>query len=106
MKNMEGFVFSTPQQRDLTMEDKPPDKKGGEQAQSKKSFRDMVTGGKEGPAVRPKRDLLKEELATIAYDDGKPMVTLKELSVFEGLCDPWREALVLKLLGKNMVIKR
>lgn len=61
----------------------------------------MVTGRKEGPAVRQKRDLLKEDLATIAYVDGKPMVTIKD-AAFEGLCEPWRDALVIKLLGKSI----
>lgn len=53
---------------------------------------------------RPKVDLLKENLARINYEDGnlvKPMVHIAD-SVFEGLCVPWQDMLVIKLLGKHI----
>lgn len=62
-------------------------------------------GKKDQPSSsRKKVDLLKEELASITYEDSnplKPMVHIKD-SVFEGLCAPWQDALVIKLLGKSI----
>jgi len=49
-------------------------------------------------------DLLTKKLASIEYEDGnpfKPMVHIEDL-VFEGLCAPWQDALVVKLLGKHI----
>lgn len=43
-------------------------------------------------------------MATIEYEDDnplKPMVHIKD-SVFQELCAPWQDALVVKLLGKNI----
>lgn len=49
-------------------------------------------------------DLLKEKLATITYQDDGPLLPMVQIqdSVFEGLCAPWKDALVVKLLGKNI----
>lgn len=83
----------------------PPDGGGGGSGkQPKKSFRDMVMGQQNAPSVCRKVDLIKEKLARITYEDSnplKPMVHISE-SVFEGLCAPWEDALVIKLLGKTI----
>lgn len=83
----------------------PPDGGGGGSGkQPKKSFRDTVMGQQNAPPVRRKVDLIKEKLARITYEDSnplKPMVHISE-SVFEGLCAPWQDALVIKLLGKTI----
>lgn len=96
------MVFSATT-RDKTDDGKePPDAGGGKQ--QRMSFRDMVMGRKEAPPSRKKVDLIKESLAHIEYEEGnplKPKVVIKE-SVFDGLCAPWKDALVVKLLGKSL----
>ncbi|PNX86870.1 hypothetical protein L195_g042953 [Trifolium pratense] len=64
----------------------------------------MVMGDKIPSAPREKKDLFKENLAKIVFEDDnpqKPMVHIDE-SVFVGLSDPWKDALVVKLLGKSI----
>lgn len=101
MERSKDFVFSA------TANNRPPDGGGGDHNTSKhqkKSFRDMVMGQKEATAPRKKVDLIKEKLASIEYEDNnplKPMVHIED-SVFEGLCAPWQDALVVKLLGKSI----
>lgn len=102
---MEGLVFSAGAGVPTT-ENEPPDRGATKknEEKTKVSFRDMVMGNKEVPATRKKVDLLKEELATIEYEDDNPMkpkVIMKD-SVFQGLCEPWKDALVVKLLGKRL----
>lgn len=49
-------------------------------------------------------DLIKEKVAKIVFEEdnpSKPMVHIEEF-VFQGLCAPWQDALVVKLLGKNI----
>lgn len=63
----------------------------------------MVMGVKEAPSVR-KVDLYKEKLARLDFEDGnplKPMVHIAD-SVYQGLCAPWQDALVVKLLDKSI----
>lgn len=94
-----SFVFAA------ASPDKPPDGGGGQGIQPRPSFRDMMMG-KDAvvPPPRKKVDLLKEKLATIVYEDGNPMKPMVKINdeVFEGLCAPWKEALVVKLLGKSI----
>ena len=57
------------------------------------------------PSVR--RDLLAEKLAYVEYVGGNkfaPMIHLDE-RVVEELRAPWKEALIIKLLGKNVGYK-
>ncbi|WJX69247.1 hypothetical protein P8452_53520 [Trifolium repens] len=64
----------------------------------------MVMGDKTPSAPREKKDLFKENLAKIIFEDDnpqKPMVHIDE-SVFVGLSEPWKDALVVKLLGKSI----
>lgn len=69
---------------------------------TKPSFRDMVMGDKPVPPPLPKRDLIAEKLMTTSFKDGNEMLPQINLDdkLFETLCDPWRDALVIKLLGK------
>ncbi|PNY04054.1 ribonuclease H, partial [Trifolium pratense] len=77
---------------------------GGNSKRPTPSFRDMVMGQQNVTAPKPKKDLYAANLAEIQYEGGdpaKPMVHIAD-SVFDGLCDPWKDALVVKLLGKNI----
>lgn len=99
------FVFSAGLGHASVSSKEPPDDGGGGR-QPKLSFRDMVLGSKmvEPPKPKERVDLVGEKLATIVYEDDnplKPMVYIAD-SVFDGLCAPWKDALVIKLLGKSV----
>lgn len=53
---------------------------------------------------RPGIDLFKENLARIEYKNGNPLNPMIHIVdwVYEGLCAPWQDALVIKLLGRNL----
>ncbi|KAG4989292.1 hypothetical protein JHK82_031622 [Glycine max] len=69
----------------------PPDNEGDfPPPPAKVSFQDKTT--------------VNKKLAKIEYEDGKPLklkVVIADL-VFERLCTPWQDALVVKLLGKKI----
>lgn len=70
----------------------------------KLSFRDKVVGGKQAPPPLPKVDLVAEKLMTIELEGDNrllPKISLDK-KIFEDLCQCWRDALVIKLLGKNI----
>lgn len=99
--NPKDFVFSA------AVENRPPDGGGGSFSfplHQKTSFRDMVMGQQQAPPVRKKIDLFKESLAEIVYHNDNPLLPILKIDdkVFEGLCEPWKDALVVKLLGKNI----
>ncbi|KAG4967448.1 hypothetical protein JHK87_033099 [Glycine soja] len=63
----------------------------------------MMMGNKEVIPPRPKVDLLKENLAKIVYEDNNSLKMVHVADyVFDGLCAPSQDALVVKLLGKNI----
>ncbi|KAH1193804.1 hypothetical protein GmHk_19G054760 [Glycine max] len=71
---------------------------------AKVSFRNKTMVNKEKPVSRPHIDLLKENLTKIEYEDDnplKPKVVIADL-LFEGLCTPWQDTLVVKLLRKKL----
>jgi len=71
----------------------------------KVSFKDMVTGDKVSvSSPMMKKDLIKEKLARIEYADNNPCLPMVHFdeSVWEGLSEPWKDALVIKLLGKSV----
>lgn len=96
-----GFVFSTP------AKEKPPDG-GGDKVMIDKnikvSFRDKLMGQQQVVQQRQRVDLIGEKLARIEYKDNNPLEPMVHIDerVFEGLCEPWKEALVVKLLGKSI----
>ena len=68
------------------------------------SFKDIVMKNKEKMETRPRKDLFKENLARIEYENGnllKPKVLVADL-VYDGLCQPWQDAQVIKILGKTI----
>lgn len=105
------FVFAASADVGMTEKQEPPDKGDGATKhcdETKKiSFRDMVMGKKEVVQTRPKVDLIKEKLAKIEYEDGNPLKLMVHIaaSVLEGLSAPWKDALVISLLGKSIGYK-
>ncbi|PNX89785.1 hypothetical protein L195_g045907 [Trifolium pratense] len=91
------FVFTAqpPQNK------KPPDPK---LSSAKPSFRDKLMGTNQQIPIREKEDMLEKKLVRIELEDGNrllPKVYL-EPQVFQELCTPWKDALVVKLLGKKL----
>lgn len=61
-------------------------------------------GNNKAPPVREKSDLIAQKLVTVVHENGNrllPKVFLNK-KVFEELCTPWKDALVVKLLGKKI----
>ncbi|KAL6499563.1 hypothetical protein OROGR_027473 [Orobanche gracilis] len=72
----------------------------------KPTFRDMVLGtsGTHTVMVQERVDLIAHKLARVELEEGHkhlPKVFVAD-SVIENLSMPWKEALVIKLLGKNL----
>lgn len=68
------------------------------------SFRDKVLGNKQAPPVREKVDLIACNMVRVEHENGNrllPKVYLDE-RIFQDLCNPWQDALVVKLLGKQI----
>jgi hypothetical protein len=86
------------------MRGKPPDMANANQTKQKLSFRDMLTEGTQKIHVKEKVNLVEKGLVTITYEGGNkllPKVSLDE-SYFKDLCHPWKEALVIKVLGRKV----
>lgn len=51
-----------------------------------------------------KTDLIAKELPTITHVGGNRLLPQVKLNteLFDALCEPWRDALVVKLLGKTV----
>ncbi|XP_045792034.1 uncharacterized protein LOC123886793 [Trifolium pratense] len=99
----ENFVF-TANGGTATAKEKPPDMANTKQEKTKVSFRDMLTEGTQKVHVKEKVNLVETGLVTITYEGGNkllPKVSLNE-SYFNDLCHPWKEALVIKVLGKRV----
>jgi hypothetical protein len=99
----ENFVF-TAHGGTTTMRGKPPDMANANQTKQKLSFRDMLTEGTQKIHVKEKVNLVEKGLVTITYEGGNkllPKVSLDE-SYFKDLCHPWKEALVIKVLGRKV----
>ncbi|KAL6556337.1 hypothetical protein OROGR_005625 [Orobanche gracilis] len=79
---------------------------GGASGGAKVSFRDMVLGKGGGATARSSErvDLIAHKLAQVEFDDGNrrlPKVFVAD-SVIENVSIPWKDALVIKVLGKNL----
>lgn len=104
---MEKFVFSAEPGTILPPPGKPPEASGGTASSSSKppvSFRDKVMGNVQAPPAREKIDLIEKELVTIIHEEGNKLLPKVYLNteVFKELCAPWRDSLVIKLLGKSV----
>lgn len=80
-------------------------KGGGVGEQGKVSFCDKVVGGRVAPQQQRKDyDLLMENLARIELEDNdplKPKVFFADLVISQA-SESWRDALIVKLLGKSL----
>ncbi|MCI24608.1 hypothetical protein A2U01_0045793, partial [Trifolium medium] len=100
LNNTTGFVFNA-----TPPPPKPPD--GGVQigtSNKKISFRDVLTEGQQMNQTKERVDLIAKGLMKVTLEEGNrllPVVTMDE-KLFQDLCNPWKEALVVKLLGKNV----
>jgi hypothetical protein len=97
---MAGFVFNAA----VPPPQKPPDY--GNQTTNKQriSFRDILTEGQEMHQPKDRVDLIEKGLMKVTLEEGNrllPKVTMDE-KLFQDLCNPWKEALVVKLLGKTV----
>ncbi|KAI4324155.1 hypothetical protein L6164_023716 [Bauhinia variegata] len=85
---------------------KPLDSGGGRHSFNKKfstaSFQDQVLGSMPPPVATPKANLLANQLVMIDHLDGNRLLPRVHVDdqVFNNLCQPWVDTLVVKLLGK------
>jgi hypothetical protein len=96
------FVFTAHGDPHQQPAKKPPDLT--KQPPPKPSFRDKLLGPSQITHTREKEDMIEKKLVRIELEDGNrllPKVYL-EPKVFQDLCTPWKDAIVIKLLGKNL----
>lgn len=68
------------------------------------SFRDKLMGGKVAPPPSPHVDLIAKKLVRIEIDKENPMIpnVLVADSVIKSSSVPWEDALIIKLLDKDI----
>lgn len=96
------FVFSAQSDLNLQTTKKPPDLH--KPSTPKLFFRDKLWGPSQEIQIREREDMIEKKLVRIELEDGNrllPKVYL-EPKVFQELCTPWKDAIVVKLLGKNL----
>ncbi|KAK2458256.1 zinc ion binding / nucleic acid binding protein [Trifolium repens] len=97
------FVFSAaPANQPPHQAKKPPDPT--KTPIHKPSFREKLMGSAQEIPARHKEDMIEKKLVRIELENGNrllPKVHL-EPQVFQELCTPWKDALVVKLLGRNL----
>uniref|UniRef100_A0A0R0F7B8 DUF4283 domain-containing protein n=1 Tax=Glycine max TaxID=3847 RepID=A0A0R0F7B8_SOYBN len=104
MEATQGFSFSSDYLNGLGSGKDPSDDGGGGGPPNQKSFRDLVVSQRQLLSPHPNVDLIQQKLARIKYEGGnpmKPMVFIDD-SIYEGLCAPWEDTLLIKLLGKTV----
>ncbi|MCH86896.1 hypothetical protein A2U01_0007757, partial [Trifolium medium] len=96
------FVFSAHDEPHKHSSKKPPDPQ--KSSSPKPSFRDKLLGPSQNIPSREKEDMIAKKLVRIELEDGNrllPKVHI-EPKVFQDLCTPWKDAIVVKLLGKTL----
>ncbi|MCI00123.1 hypothetical protein A2U01_0021139, partial [Trifolium medium] len=96
------FVFSTHGDSHHQQSKKPPNPQ--KSPTPKLSFHDKFLGPSQNIPPREKKDMIEKKLVCIELEDGNrllPKVYI-EPKVFQDLCTPWKEAIDVKLLGKNL----
>ncbi|XP_057418637.1 uncharacterized protein LOC130712838 [Lotus japonicus] len=80
---------------------KPPE---GGPTHQRMSFKEKLMGTKEKQPAKERVDLFEAGKMTVEYVDDNPMLPRIRVdrSVIEGMCAPWKEALVICLLGKRL----
>lgn len=88
---------------------KPPDgtEANGLQDENKLSFRDKLLGNKKAAPQRVRTNLIQQGLVMIDHVRGNMLLPQAHIddTVFKELCEPWMEALVIKLLDKKLGYK-
>ena len=81
-----------------------PPNEGGGSPNNGVSFKDKLLGAKQSLPSRKKVDLLQEKKAQLEFLGGDRLypIVCFEKEVLERICVPWKDALVVKLLGKNI----
>lgn len=82
----------------------PPDGRGEGLSKKSVSFRDKLMGVEESLPRREKVDLIGQKLFTVKLDGGdrlRPKCYIND-KVLEELRLPWKEAVIVKLLGKSL----
>lgn len=106
LMSTEPLVFTASRQQPPP---EPPDDggKGHGEIAMPLSFRDKLMGNKKAPPPKEKMDLVQHGLIKVDYVDGNRLLRRLHIDekVFEELCDPWKEALVIKLLDKKVGFK-
>jgi len=94
------FVFSA--QGDGQHFKKPPDI--SKPSTSTTSFRDKLIGSNQSSQIREKKDMIAKKLVRIEHEHGIRLLlkVFLETKVFEDMCTPWKDALVINLLGKTL----
>jgi hypothetical protein len=96
------FIFSAHGDTNKLLTKEPPDRT--QPTNPKPSFREKLLGASQEIPPRPKEDMIEKKLVRIELENGNrllPKVYL-EPQIFQELCTPWKDALVVKLLGKNL----
>ncbi|KAK2420967.1 hypothetical protein QL285_031645 [Trifolium repens] len=100
------FVFSAQSNPSPPPHTKPPDPPPPppHPPPHKPSFRDKLLGSTQQIPIREKENMLEKNLVRIEHENGNRLLPKVYLdpSVFQELCTPWKDALVVKLLGKNI----
>ena len=69
-------------------------------------FRDKLLGNKKAAQPKEHMDIIEKGLVKIDLVDGNRLLKVQiDNKLFDTLCDPWRETLIIKLLGKKVGFK-
>ncbi|XP_057426555.1 uncharacterized protein LOC130719985 [Lotus japonicus] len=82
---------------------KPPDD-GIQPQPQQSSFKDKLMGGATAPPPQKYVDLIDNDMMKVIYVNDNPQLPkiVVEREVIEGMCSPWKDALVISLLGKRL----
>jgi hypothetical protein len=99
---MSEFVFSAHGVPNPQQANKPPDPP--KHTTPKISFRDKLLGPSQEIPVREKQDMIENKLVRIELENGNRLLPKVYIdpTTFNELCTPWKDALVVKLLGKTL----
>jgi hypothetical protein len=97
-----NFVFSAHGDTNMKQPNKPPDP--NTPPPQKPSFRDKLLESTQETLIREKEDMIEKKLVRIELEDGNRLLPKIHLDpkVFQKLCTPWKDAIVVKLLGKTL----
>jgi len=97
------FVFSAHDDTNMKQPNKPPDPNTS--SYQEPSFRDKLLESTQEIPIRDKEDMIAKNLVRIELEDGNRLLPKIHLDpkVFQDLCTPWKDALVVKRWGKTLV---